>query len=320
MRDVRIAPTNDRSVVGVINEFAFHGELHWNEGLRDLRVLSLRMAGMPLGPLRHRSGFPDRELAAILGGDDPTGATVIPFPGRRVETSTTAAAAKRGSVYQLKVTLLATKPPIWRRVLIDGARTIDHVHEVIQAAFGWWNYHLHEFEIDGRRYAVPDPDEDWGEPPLDERRARLDSVSAAGASFEYTYDFGDYWRHRVVVEKVLPGSEVALDLHHLSDRPDILEPTTIQAPSRIWSGSRALRKIRTRAPRSARRCSGDNRGAGVHDEFEFEPSWGQGSRVSRRALTCGAFGRTLMCAARVGSGRIEGHGGGRAANSERCGR
>ena len=63
MRDVRVAPTNDRSVVGVMNEFAFHGEGHFGDGLRDLRALSLRMASMPLGPLRQRSGFPDRELA-----------------------------------------------------------------------------------------------------------------------------------------------------------------------------------------------------------------------------------------------------------------
>ena len=61
-------------------------------------------------------------------------------------------------MYQLKVTLLDTKPPVWRRVLVDGDATLDHLHEVIQAAFGWWNYHLHEFEIGRRRYGVPDPD------------------------------------------------------------------------------------------------------------------------------------------------------------------
>jgi hypothetical protein len=29
-------------------------------------------------------------------------------------------------------------------------------------------------------------------------------VANAGASFTYTYDFGDYWRHKVTVEKVVP--------------------------------------------------------------------------------------------------------------------
>ncbi len=42
--------------------------------------------------------------------------------------------SKAASVYQLKVTLLDTKPLIWRRVLVDGGITLDHLHEVIQAA------------------------------------------------------------------------------------------------------------------------------------------------------------------------------------------
>ena len=63
MDTVRLAPTNDRSTVGVMNEFAFHAEHHWRGGVRDLDALSLRMAHLPLGPLRKGSGFPDRELA-----------------------------------------------------------------------------------------------------------------------------------------------------------------------------------------------------------------------------------------------------------------
>ena len=58
MADVRIAPTNDRSVLGVVNEFAFHGELHFRDGLTDLVALSLRMAHMPLGPLRSAPATP----------------------------------------------------------------------------------------------------------------------------------------------------------------------------------------------------------------------------------------------------------------------
>jgi Plasmid pRiA4b ORF-3-like protein len=90
-------------------------------------------------------------------------------------------------------------------VLVDTGGTLDHLHEVIQAAFGWWNSHLHEFEVGRIRYGIPDPDEDWGEPPRDERRTRLDAIASVGSSFRYTYDFGDGWEHRVVVEKVLPA-------------------------------------------------------------------------------------------------------------------
>lgn len=78
---------------------------------------------------------------------------------------------------------------------------------MIQAAFGWWNYHLHEFEIDGRRYGVPDPDDGiFGPPVVDEATVRLDSVAAAGTRIDWIYDFGDGWEHRVVVEAVEPGA------------------------------------------------------------------------------------------------------------------
>jgi len=50
-----------------MNEFAFHGEVRWQHCADTLEDLSINLAGMPLGPLRNRSGFPDRELAAVLG-------------------------------------------------------------------------------------------------------------------------------------------------------------------------------------------------------------------------------------------------------------
>ena len=219
MTEVRIAPTNDRSVVGVMNEFAFLAE-HWFDG--DLTSLSLRMAGTPVGPLRSGDGFPDQALATLVGDLAPCAersAEVIPFPGMEPPTTASPAPTKARSavspviegadpssgapsVFQLKVTLLNTKPPIWRRILVDGSITLADLHEVIQAAFGWWNCHLHEFEIGRTRYGVSDPDWDFGPPTVDERAARLDAVVAKGSSFHYTYDFGDDWRHKVTVEKV----------------------------------------------------------------------------------------------------------------------
>jgi len=110
MRDVPIGPTNDRSVVGALNEFAFHGEYVWKDGLRDLEALSLRMASLILGPLHHRSGSPDRELAAVVGGTEPL-AKVIAFPGQTRLPSLHRGHERRraGALYQLEVTLVDTK-------------------------------------------------------------------------------------------------------------------------------------------------------------------------------------------------------------------
>lgn len=107
------------------------------------------------------------------------------------------------TVHQLKATIVGSKPPVWRRVVVPSRISLAESHEILQAAFGWWGYHLHEFEISGRRYGIDDG-EGW-EPPEDERRARLDMLAGAGSSFTYTYDFGDDWRHKVAVEKVTPA-------------------------------------------------------------------------------------------------------------------
>ena len=66
MSEHRLATTSNRSVVGIMNEFAFLGGVHrLANGVDDLVVLSLRLAGTLCGPLDSRHGSPDRELAAF---------------------------------------------------------------------------------------------------------------------------------------------------------------------------------------------------------------------------------------------------------------
>jgi hypothetical protein len=92
------------------------------------------------------------------------------------------------------------QPTIWRRVEVPLTSTLKAVHDVIQAAVLFEDYHLFQFEIGDRRYGYPDPD--WGD-MRDARYIRLGAVLARGETrFTYTYDFGDNWRHTVVVEEV----------------------------------------------------------------------------------------------------------------------
>jgi len=102
--------------------------------------------------------------------------------------------------YQLKVTLMETDPPIWRRLIVPGDTTLARLDRIIQAAMGWTNSHLHTFTVGGVVYAQPSPE--WE--VEDEGRVRLADVAREeGEAFVYEYDLGDSWRHQVLVEEVV---------------------------------------------------------------------------------------------------------------------
>jgi len=110
-------------------------------------------------------------------------------------------------IYQLKVTLLDTRPPIWRRLLVPSGFTLEDLHAVVRAAMDWDDSHLHEFRIGKKRFGKSHPsDRLIGMDPIgNERTAHLFMVlGKVGAKAVYTYDFGDGWEHVIVVEKVLP--------------------------------------------------------------------------------------------------------------------
>jgi hypothetical protein len=103
--------------------------------------------------------------------------------------------------YQVKIALTRVQPQVWRRLLLPATTTLEVLHHVIQAAFDWDDDHLHAFTVDGRRYADPYFDLD---DCADEARVRLSKVLAkAGGSMSYVYDMGDWWEHRITLEKII---------------------------------------------------------------------------------------------------------------------
>ena len=49
------------------------------------------------------------------------------------------------SIYQLKVTLLGIRPPVWRRFQISSTDTLADLHISLQVVMGWANVHMHQF-------------------------------------------------------------------------------------------------------------------------------------------------------------------------------
>ena len=107
-------------------------------------------------------------------------------------------------IYQIKVTLLRTVPPVWRRLLVPSDITLSNLHDLLQLAMGWTDSHLHEFLFRGQCYGPTGPERGVAE-AIDERKVRLNQLLVrAGAKILYTYDFGDGWEHGIVLEKGLP--------------------------------------------------------------------------------------------------------------------
>lgn len=113
---------------------------------------------------------------------------------------------------QMIVALDRVEPVVWRRLVVPWDWHLGQLHLVIQAAFNWWNYHLHEFRIGNVAYGDPEVNE-WGDETsvrtFDQTELRLlDFAREPGTSFRYLYDFGDHWEHVITVEKLL-GLDIA---------------------------------------------------------------------------------------------------------------
>jgi hypothetical protein len=152
---------------------------------RLVKLLSgpVNPAGLPAGMLRGIGAFP--EAPARRRG--PAGP--VPLPS--------------GTGYQIKVQLCGvTKPPVWRRLQVPADLSLDQLHEVIQAAMGWHNCHMHVFSDGWGAYGRPD--RELGH--QDERRVQLSHLfTSVGDKIGYNYDFGDDWLHDITLEKILPA-------------------------------------------------------------------------------------------------------------------
>ncbi|WP_342344771.1 plasmid pRiA4b ORF-3 family protein [Rhizobium sp. CFBP 13726] len=73
----------------------------------------------------------------------------------------------------------------------------------MQAAFTWWSYHLHEFQIGGLRFGdvdlLTDDHFDNGSRVFDFGEVNLRDFWM-GSSFRYLYDSGDGWLHTIMIE------------------------------------------------------------------------------------------------------------------------
>jgi hypothetical protein len=160
----------------------------FNEIIAGLGPEGLRELGLPL-------------LAAVGRGEPPRRTESLRRPKRDVPVKLV-----------IRVDINHASPPIWRRLEVRSDISLATVHQVLQSAFGWWDYHLHRFSLGGDPfdrnaelflcpYDVLEGDED-GVPDTD---VRLDeALGEPGDVLNYLYDYGDHWDLQIVLEQVAP--------------------------------------------------------------------------------------------------------------------
>jgi hypothetical protein len=132
---------------------------------------------------------------------------------RRIEVNSTArelAVPKKKqqptTIYEIKITLNGSKPAIWRRIQVSADVALFKLHRIIQETMGWTDSHLHQFVIGNVTYKIRDPYADFGmeDSSKNERTTKLRQVIPSdGFRFRYDYDFGDNWKHTLVIERIL---------------------------------------------------------------------------------------------------------------------
>jgi hypothetical protein len=109
-------------------------------------------------------------------------------------------------IYQIRVMLYGLRPPVWRVLWVASDTCLTDFNIILQVAMGWSNIHLHEFEYQGQRYGIPDPE--LPDDTCRESDFHLDDLLRdPGDSLNYRYDFGDEWVHKVQLEKMLAFDE-----------------------------------------------------------------------------------------------------------------
>lgn len=141
--------------------------------------------------------------------------------------------------YQFLIKLEGVEQEVWRRFVIPAETNFKRLHETIQLAMGWSNYHLYAFNLPMANGRVLELAED--QDMMDEHRSQIHSVIMnvdlkelntnpnyqlllrtdiklaqktklprcveKVREFTYRYDFGDNWIHHIELEKTIDDYE-----------------------------------------------------------------------------------------------------------------
>ncbi|CAN5373485.1 hypothetical protein BH23ACT6_BH23ACT6_18780 [soil metagenome] len=119
----------------------------------------------------------------LSGGPFQTPRNVVELPDPPAEPG----------MLRVRVDLDGSRPAIWRRLELRGDLRVEQLHEVLQAAMGWADAHLHRFWLGPKKqiwtgpHLITDADLEEGEGGVHERDVQVDqALRAVGDRLFYT--------------------------------------------------------------------------------------------------------------------------------------
>lgn len=114
---------------------------------------------------------------------------------------------KKKTVYQFRMVLLDIEPPIWRLIEVPSNYSFWDLHVAIQDSMGWLDYHLHSFSLlpsrKGKPVLIGIPDDEYENNTLPGWEIPITHYfNEPGDEASYDYDFGDGWRHKIILEGI----------------------------------------------------------------------------------------------------------------------
>ena len=235
---VQFSKALSRSVTGSMNDMIFHAKAWLSEDSHSPLETSNELNDIPFSSLYYNK--PRKVLQFLAGTSGSTNASTKnspngneriqnkalsgndrsevlgsvkgvgkpkPMSQKKGKAKTNAMlTASQGVVYQFKITLKESNPAIWRRIQVRDC-TLDQLHEHIQSAMGWFNCHLHQFDIKKELFADPELFDGEFE-GVDSTRTMVSDVvpkTSKRFAFSYLYDFGDSWEHEILFEGIKPA-------------------------------------------------------------------------------------------------------------------
>jgi hypothetical protein len=136
--------------------------------------------------------------------------------------------ARRAHVFQAK---LRADPRVTRTVALAEEQTLEELHELLRAEFGWDDPHLYSFWLSGRFWDGPGTE--YAAPfELEESGAKSASTPIGelgleqGQRIAYLFDYGDNWEVELKVAEIREAGEETYPqvLEAVGEAPPQYEP------------------------------------------------------------------------------------------------